>query len=374
VGPSSLEGEGVMSFIEHWRDILSFIVVGGGIGWFFYFLRNEHRTAHRPLSEKPALFLEFTGKQMFVHRRRSKLLRFSREESDTLPPAEPPTTAPVMERLRENLVLLKVLYLTTARDCGRALRVYSTRGRIRMVSSGRHIAAAAVRVVSGIRGRLAVIARARWAGHRPNRRSRRRSGRASTTVQHAISDFRWHLDIESYRLTRAVQMQWQNCKAMTGRLMDVLSAQAQSAIIRVRKLWNDLAGRQGIPSWWRKVESAVAQHQQHVMARYWGLQRAARGHIRGLREADMPERENGARPVRATSAADPIVIGLTSSGTLKLRNRLEDEGVSGYAQAINETTKGSRADNKVSVRFVGTAPRHLRESTENKQPERMVNP
>jgi hypothetical protein len=169
-------------------------------------------------------------------------------------------------------------------------------------------------------------------------------------------------------------MQWQNCKAMTGRLMDDPSAQSRSAIIRVRKLWNNLAGRPGIQSWWRKVESAVAQHRQHVMARYWGLQRAARGHIRSLREADMPERENGALPVRAASAADPIVIGLTSSGTLKLRNRLEDETDSGYAQAINETIKGSKAVNRVSVRFVGTAPRHFRESTENKQPEHMVKP
>ena len=363
-----------MIFIEHGLDILSFIVVVGGIGWFFYFLRNAHRTAHRPLSEKPALFLEFTGKQMLVRRRRSKLLRFSCEESDMpFPALERPTTASVMERFRENLVLLKVLYLTTARDCGRALRAYSTRGRIRMVRSGRHMAAAGVRVVSGIRVRLAVIARARWAGPRPNRRSRHPSARA-TTFQRAMADFRWDLDIQSYRLTRAVQMHWQNCKAMTERLMDGPSAQSQSAIIRVRKLWNNLAGRLGIPSWWRKVESAVAQHRQHVMARYWGLQRAARGHIRGLREADMPERENGALQVRAASAADPIVIGLTSSGTLKLSSRLEDEAVSGYAQAINESTKGSRPVDRVSVRFVGTSPRHFRESTENKQPERMLNP
>jgi hypothetical protein len=354
-----------MIFIEHWRDILSFIVIGGGIGWLFYFLRNAHRTAHRPLSEKPALFLEFTGKQMLVRRRRSKLLRFSREESDILPLGELPTTAPVVDRLRENLVLLKVLYLTTARDCGRALRVYSTRGRIRMVSSGRHMAAAGLRVVSGIRVCLAVIARTRWAGHRANRRSRHLSARASNTFQNAMADFRWHLDIESYRLTRAVQMQWQNCKAITERWMDVRSAQSQSAIIRVMKLWNDLAG-QGIQSRWRKVESAVAQHRQHVMARYWGLQRAGRG--QGLREAPMPERETGAQPVRAASAADPVVIGLTSSGTLKLRSRLED------AQVINETTKGSRAVNRVSVRFVGTDPRHFRAPTENKQHERMANP
>jgi hypothetical protein len=136
----------------------------------------------------------------------------------------------------------------------------------------------------------------------------------------------------------------------------------------VRKLWNNLSGRQGIQGRWRKVESAVAEHRQQVMARYWGLQRAVRGHIRGLREADMPERENGAQPVRAASAADSVVIGLTSSGTLKLRSRLED------AQVINETTKGSRAVNRVSVRFVGTEPRHFRASTENKQPERMLNP
>ena len=88
----------------------------------------------------------------------------------------------------------------------------------------------------------------------------------------------------------------------------------------------------------------------------------------------MPERENGALQVRAASAADPIVIGLTSSGTLKLSSRLEDEAVSGYAQAINESTKGSRAVDRVSVRFVGTPPRHFRESTENKQPEQMVKP
>jgi hypothetical protein len=363
-----------MTFMEHWLDILSLIVVGGGIGWVFYFLRSAHRTAHRPLSEKPALFLEFTGKQMLVRRRRSKILRFSREESDTHPSGEPLKTASVMERVRENLVLLKVLYLTTARDCGRALRAYSTRGQILMARSGRHMAAAGVRVVSVIRVSLAVIARARGASHRPNRRSRHRSAKASTTVQRAMAGFRWDLDIQSYRLTRAVQMQWQNCKAMTDRWMNVSSTQSQSAIIRVTQLWNNLAGRQEIQSWWRKVDSAVTQHRQHIMARYWDLQRAARGHIRGLRGADMSERENGALPVRASSAADSIVIGLTSSGTLKLRNRLEDEGASGYAQTIKETTKGSRAVNRVSVRFVGTAPRHSRESTDKQMPGRMANP
>jgi hypothetical protein len=230
------------------------------------------------------------------------------------------------------------------------------------------MAAAGVRVVSGIRARLAVIARMRWAGHRANRRSRHLSARASTTFQNAMADFRWHLDIESYRLTRVVQLQWQNCKAMTERLMDVPSARSRSAIIRVRKLWNNLSGRQGIEGRWRKVESAVAEHRQQVMARYWGLQRAVRGHTLGLREANIPGRENGAQPVRTASAVDPVVIGLTSSGTLKLRSRLED------AQVINETTKGPRAVNRVSVRFVGTAPRHFRESTENNQPERMMNP
>jgi hypothetical protein len=68
-----------------------------------------------------------------------------------------------------------------------------------------------------------------------------------------------------------------------------------------------------------------------------------------------------------------MVIGLTSSGTLKLRSRLEDEGVPQYEHAISEL-KGSRAVSNVTVRFVGTAQRHSRESAENKKAERMMKP
>src|SRR6185369_16552518 len=101
-----------MIFIEHWMDILSLLMVGGGIVWLFHFLQDEGRNAERPVSEKPALFLEFTGKQMFVRPQRSKLVSKERKNGETaVPTVEPPKAVPVIERLGEGLLLLKMLYL-----------------------------------------------------------------------------------------------------------------------------------------------------------------------------------------------------------------------------------------------------------------------
>ena len=362
-----------MTFIEHWVDILGFLLVASGIGWLFHFLQKEGRSAERPISEKPALFLEFTGKQMFVRPQRSKLMPISRQNGETpFPDRKPSQAAPLIERLREDLVLIKMLYLATARDCLRALRLYLQRWRIGMKGAGRQMKVTNARLVTDGRARLAGIMRTFLDGDRGIRPNRRVPHRAVTGFQRVFDDMRSKLDIQGHRLDRAIQTQWKKCQVVTERWADALPPKSHLTWVRTKKLWNNLAGRVPVQIWWPKAKSVLTQSRDRLMAGYRTLQGAARGYIRRL-EANTPGEEKSPMPARATGHTQPMVIGLTSSGTLKLRSRLEDEGVPQYEHAISEL-KGSRAVSNVTVRFVGTAQRHSRESAENKKAERMMKP
>ena len=69
-----------MIFMERWLDLLSIVVIGGTVGGFLYYWRDP--SAHRLLSEQPATFLEFTGKQIIVRRQKSKLVPLTGEERE----------------------------------------------------------------------------------------------------------------------------------------------------------------------------------------------------------------------------------------------------------------------------------------------------
>ena len=60
--------------IERWLDVLTVLVIAGTIGTVFYSM-SKRGIRTRSLSEKPALFLEFTGKQVSVHDQRGSVGR-----------------------------------------------------------------------------------------------------------------------------------------------------------------------------------------------------------------------------------------------------------------------------------------------------------
>jgi hypothetical protein len=207
-------------------------------------------------------------------------------------------------------------------------------------------------------------------GIRPNRRARQRT---IAGFQRIFNDLRLNLDIQGHRLDRAVQTQWKKCATVTNRLADALLTKSHQARVCTKEQWSHLIGRVPVQIWWRKAKSEVTQHRHRVMADYRTLQQAAHGSIRRLWQATMPGEEKPSAPARAASSPHPIVLGLTSSGTLKLRSRLEDEGVYPSGQAISEP-RGTRSVSNVTVRFIGTPQRHTRESAESKKAERMVKP
>jgi hypothetical protein len=182
------------------------------------------------------------------------------------------------------------------------------------------------------------------------------------------------LDIGGHQLDRAIHTQWKKCQSVTERWADALPPKSHLARVCTKKFWNNLAGRVPVQIWWRKANSVLTQSRDRLLAGYRTLQGSARGYSRRLGEANPPDEERATLPVRATGQPHSMVIGLTSSGTLRLRSRLEDEGVPQYKQGISEP-KGSRGVSGVTVRFIGTAQRHpSRESAENKKAERMVKP
>ena len=210
-----------MIFIERWLDILSILVIGGTIG-AFYFL-GKRRRAHRLLSEKPATYLEFTGKQIIVRQQKSKLVPLTGEEREaSFGTAETPTTDPFIDRVREDLALLRTGCLGAARNFLRARREYPERWRFLMTAASREAVVLHPRLAAAIRARLGRSIRRRHVG--TGGLLSHHSGRALTDrIRQAGAHWRWNLDVHGYRVALALEMLWRKLKALPERLANAPS-------------------------------------------------------------------------------------------------------------------------------------------------------
>lgn len=206
-----------MIFIERWLDILSILVISGTIGGFFYFL-GKRRSAHRLLSEKPATFLEFTGKQIIVRQQKSKLFPLTGEEREaSFGAAETPKSDLLIDRVREGLVLLRTGCLGAARCFLRARREYPERWRFLMTAASRETVVLHQRVAAAIRARLGSSIRTRHIG--TGRLLSHHSDRALTDrIRQAGAHLRWNLDVHGYRVALAIETLWRKLKALPERL------------------------------------------------------------------------------------------------------------------------------------------------------------
>jgi hypothetical protein len=378
-----------MILIERWVDILSILVIGAGIVGLLYLIRSRPRTTQRLLSEKPALFLEFTGKQMFVRQRRSKLLPSFRE-ANLFDAVEPQATIPLIERIKDDFAVVSKECRDAIRDSLKRLRQYGEQCRVRISAVKKQSTASRARVARAIRTRLTRAGRATGAirahltgpirAHLTGARrksSSRHAGRAVNRFQEVLMDLRVSLDFHGYRLVRTAQTKWRRIRTVAQRFAYSQTTYKYPGLVSIKssikRIWRTVYHRLRIQVWPQKdVGVLLGRYRHDLMAGYGTLQEIARTHVRRLRNH---ERYNGKKyptPARTAAETDPLTIGLTSAGTLKLKNRLEDDGASSSEQVMGGPRKASHVPTPVSVRFVGPTPRTYKDSPQTKSAEQMV--
>ena len=397
--------------IERWLDVLSILVIAGIIGALLYSMR-QRGVRTRSLSEKPALFLEFTGKQVSVRRKKSKILPSDREQAEAHNiTVESPATGSGLIRIGRTLAGFKDACLATRRDSLRVLRECWQRGRIVMTATGRqtgrrtsviasrvvvamraqldvanraHVAGLTKRVSDGVQERFTGI-RNRLTGVRIDRLGRFRRElhpghslqQAVRRLRHGATDVLLYLDYRWYRVERSLKSQSQEFRAATSRLAKTPFKELHVVRVLMVKTQNGFAAQERVQRWLREARSVMLQHRQHLAARCRAFQGAARDHIHRLSETanTEPAKPEPVKPLRPASAGlgeqngEPVVLSLTSSGTLKLKNRLEDERTSiapNSAVAMSAPSKSAPKLSEVSVRYVG-AQRRYGDPAENRQ-------
>jgi hypothetical protein len=400
--------------IERWLDVLSILVIAGIIGALLYSM-TKRGVRMRSLSEKPALFLEFTGKQVSVRRRKSKILPSDREQAEAhnIGVRSPATDSRVI-RISRTLTEFKDACLATRHDSLRVLRECSQRGRILMTATGRQTSVIASRVVVALRARLDVAKRPRvedltkrcftggvqerlteirkhLAGARINRlRSLRMKLRTGHFLNHPVkrlrqgtTDVLLYLDYRWYRVERSLQSQSRQFKAVTSRLARIPFKDLHVVRVLMLKTQDGFAAQERVQTWLRQASSVILQRQQDLVVRCRRFQNAVRDYTRRLSGSENPEpaRSESLKSTKSASpgsvdwnAAEPVLLSLTSSGTLKLKTRVEDESTSiGCKSGVptSASSKGAPSLSQVSVRYVG-AQRRYGDPAESRQSKQAV--
>jgi len=199
-----------MIFIERWLDLLSIVVIGGTVAGFFYYW-SKRLSAHRLLSEKPATFLEFTGKQIIVHRQKSKLVPLTgREQAAAFCPVETPKSDLLSEKVREELAHLRTGCLAAGRSLLRARRKYPERWQSLMRAASREAVVLRRRLASAIPARLRRSIRTPHIG--------RRRVQFLNRIRQAAAHLQWNFDVYGYRGATALQMLSRKLKPLPERL------------------------------------------------------------------------------------------------------------------------------------------------------------
>jgi hypothetical protein len=395
--------------IERWLDVLSILVIAGIIGVFFFSMRKSG-VRRRALSEKPALFLEFTGKQVSVRRQKSKILPSYREQTEARSlEVESPVAESILIRINRTLAGFEDTCLATTHDSLKVLGERAKRLRILMMETGRRTRVTAGRVLVALRTRFDASNRARVAGllkrifssgvqerltgigqrvagdriaRLSDLRRQLRSGHSWEQVMRRLrqsaTDVLLYVDYRWYRLERSFQSRNKRFKAITSRLAK--TPFKEHKVVRVlMKTRNDFTVPERLQTWVRETRSVILQRRQDLAAGSRRLQDGARAYIRRLSDNERPDsaqRESLESPRPVTSgfserlAAEPVALSLTSSGTLRLKSRLEDERTvlaTKSAGSMTAAAKGAPLLSQVSVRYVGAPPRRYGDPAESRQ-------
>jgi hypothetical protein len=386
--------------VERWLDVLSLLVIVGIIGAVLSSMRRRGvRT--RSLSEKPALFLEFTGKQVSVRRKRSRILPSYREQADA--------------RTTPTIAGFKDAFLKTRHDSIRVLSEGWKRGLFLITTTGRQTRVTAARAFVALRTRLDVANRARDAGvlyrsvsggvrerltsirqrlagaSSPRLEALRRQVRTAPSWQQTVkrvrqgtTDVLLYIDYGWYRLERSVRAQSQQFKAVKSRFAKTPFKELPMVRVLLMKRPNTFAAQARLQSWLGRASSVMLQHKKDLATGCRALQAAARAHVRRLSETKKqqptrPQRIKPAKPISRGAGeftpTEPVVLSLTSSGTLKLKSRLEDERTTiaqKSAPGMSAPSKGASSLSQVSVRYVGALQRRYGDPAESKQAKQVV--
>ncbi len=388
--------------IERWLDVLSIAVIVGIVGVLLNSMR-QRRVSTRSLSEKPALFLEFTGKQVSVRRKKSKILPSEREQAEARNMS-----------VGSTLAGFKGACLATRRDSLRIWRETLQRSSSLMTATARQTSVTAARVVVALRASLEVANRVRvgsllkrglsgvqerltwtpqrfaWAriarlgGLRRELRIGHSCEQAVKRLRQGATDVLLYVDYRWYRLERSLQSQRQQFAAVTSRLAKTPFKELHVVRVLMMNTQNGFAAQERVQNRLREANSVILQRWQDLAAGCRALQDAARGYIRRLSETENPEPaepESVKSPGASSSgfgelsAAEPVVLSLTSAGTLKLKSRLEDERTSmapRSAGSMSAASKGAPALGQVSVRYVGALQRRYGDPGESRQSKQAI--